>query len=166
MIIKVNLKIIYSTNNQYSIEIRKFTIKIIQNPRIPLLCKLFNNHLKLFVMKNLLKTTLLLALLAISSASYSDNIKISLKPYSYKQKSLVFSTNEAEKVDLSIYNVYDGVLYKESIKSEKPVTKVYNLDSFPEGHYIVKLVRKDKTIEYEVKITRDKALVSAPYVSK
>ena len=36
-------------------------------------------------MKNLLKSTFLLALLAISSATYSNDIKLSVKPYSYKK---------------------------------------------------------------------------------
>lgn len=129
-------------------------------------CKSFNNHLKLFVMKNLLKSTFLLALLAISTATYSNDIKLSVKTHSYKEKSIVLSTKELEKVDLFIYNIYDGELYKESIKADKPLTKVYNLNAFPEGHYIVKLVKGKETIEYELRITRDKALVSAPLVSK
>lgn len=117
-------------------------------------------------MKNLLKSTFLLALLAISSATYSNDIKLSVKPHSYKEKSIVLSTKELEKVDLFIYNIYDGELYKESIKADKPLTKVYNLNAFPEGQYIVKLVKGKETIEYELRITRDKALVSAPLVSK
>lgn len=116
-------------------------------------------------MKNLLKTTFLFTLIASSSSTYSDDIKMTLKPYTYNQKSLVLSTKEAEKIDLSIYNVYDGVVYKESIKAEKPLTKVYNLNTFPEGNYLIKLVKEDKTVEYEIKITRDKALVSAPFTS-
>ena len=117
-------------------------------------------------MKNLLKHGLVLAILFVSSVAFADEANISIKAKENTQKSIVFYLDQAQKVNLSIYSLNDGLIYEQNIVSDKPLTKVYNLEAFPDGSYIVKLENTAKLIEYQVNILKGKTLVSEPVVTE
>ena len=117
-------------------------------------------------MKNLLKHGLVLAILFVSSVAFADEANISIKAKENTQKSIVFYLDQAQKVNLSIYSLNDGLIYEQNIVSDKPLTKVYNLEAFPDGSYIVKLENTAKLIEYQVNILKGKTLVSEPIVTE
>ena len=103
-------------------------------------------------MKNLLKNSLILALVLISSIAFADDANISVKVKSENEKSIIFTLDQAEKINLSIYSLNDGIIYEQNIKTDKATTKTYNLDAFPDGNYIIKLENEEKLFEYEVNI--------------
>lgn len=117
-------------------------------------------------MKNLLKNSLILALLLISSIAFADDANISIKVKSDNEKALIFSLDEAQKINLSIYSLNDGIIYEQNIKTDKATTKTYNLEAFPDGNYIIKLENEEKLIEYEVNIFKGKTLISEPIVTE
>lgn len=117
-------------------------------------------------MKNLLKHGLVLAILFVSSVAFADEANISMKAKENTQKSIVFYLDQAQKVNLSIYSLNDGLIYEQNIVSDKPLTKVYNLEAFPDGSYIVKLENAAKLIEYQVNISKGKTLVAEPVVTE
>lgn len=117
-------------------------------------------------MKNLLKNSLILALLLISSIAFADDANISIKVKSNNEKALIFSLDEAQKINLSIYSLNDGIIYEQNIKTDKATTKTYNLEAFPDGNYIIKLENEEKLIEYEVNIFKGKTLISEPIVTE
>lgn len=117
-------------------------------------------------MKNLLKNSLILALMLISSIAFADDANITVKVKSENEKALIFSLDEAQKINLSIYSLNDGVIYEQNIKTDKATTKTYNLEAFPDGNYIIKLENEEKLIEYEVNIFKGKTLISEPIVTE
>lgn len=117
-------------------------------------------------MKNLLKNSLILALMLISSIAFADDANISVKVKSENEKALIFSLDEAQKINLSIYSLNDGIIYEQNIKTDKATTKTYNLEAFPDGNYIVKLENEEKLIEYEVNIFKGKTLISEPIITE
>lgn len=117
-------------------------------------------------MKNLLKNSLILALVLISSIAFADDANISVKVKSENEKSIIFTLDQAEKINLSIYSLNDGIIYEQNIKTDKATTKTYNLDAFPDGNYIIKLENEEKLFEYEVNIFKGKTLISEPIVTE
>lgn len=117
-------------------------------------------------MKNLLKNSLILALMLISSIAFADDANITVKVKSENEKALIFSLDEAQKINLSIYSLNDGIIYEQNIKTDKATTKTYNLEAFPDGNYIIKLENEEKLIEYEVNIFKGKTLISEPIVTE
>lgn len=110
-------------------------------------------------MKNL-KHILALALLLIATVSFAEDGNFSIKVKNEGEKSIVFLIDQAQDVNLSIYNLNDGIIYEQNIHALKPLTKVYNLEAFPDGNYIVKLESTSKLIEYQVTILKGKTLIS------
>ncbi|MES2447928.1 MAG: hypothetical protein V4546_12155 [Bacteroidota bacterium] len=117
-------------------------------------------------MKNLLKNSLILALVLISSIAFADDANISIKVKAENEKSIIFSLDQAEKINLSIYSLNDGIIYEQNIKTDKATTKTYNLEAFPDGNYIIKLENEEKLIEYQVNIFKGKTLISEPIVTE
>lgn len=117
-------------------------------------------------MKNLLKNSLVLAILLISSGAFAEDGNFSIKVKNENEKSIVFLISEPQNVNLSIYSLNDGVIYEQNINAVKPLTKVYNLEAFPDGNYIVKLVNSSKLIEYQVSILKGKTLISEEIVTE
>ncbi|TKB96552.1 hypothetical protein [Pedobacter cryotolerans] len=117
-------------------------------------------------MKNLLKNSLILALVLISSIAFADDANISVKVKAENEKSIIFSLDQAEKINLSIYSLNDGIIYEQNIKTDKATTKTYNLEAFPDGNYIIKLENEEKLIEYQVNIFKGKTLISEPIVTE
>ena len=117
-------------------------------------------------MKNLLKNSLILSLVLISSIAFADDANISIKVKAENEKSIIFSLDQAEKINLSIYSLNDGIIYEQNIKTDKATTKTYNLEAFPDGNYIIKLENEEKLIEYQVNIFKGKTLISEPIVTE
>ena len=117
-------------------------------------------------MKNLLKNSLILSLVLISSIAFADDANISIKVKAENEKSIIFSLDQAEKINLSIYSLNDGIIYEQNIKTDKATTKTYNLEAFPDGNYIIKLENDEKLIEYQVNIFKGKTLISEPIVTE
>lgn len=111
-------------------------------------------------MKNLLKISLLAVFLLNSAVVFANDSNFSLKVKSEEGKTIVFSIEEAQDVNMSIHDLYDEVIYEQKIHAVKPLTKVYNLEALPDGDYSIKLENDKKVIEYQVTIENGKTSVS------
>ena len=117
-------------------------------------------------MKNLLKHSLVFAILLTSSVSFADEVNVSIKVKENDQKQIVFSVNELQKVNFSIYSLTDGIIYEQNIQSSKALTTIYNLEAFPDGNYFIKLTSSAKLIEYQVNISKGKTVISEPVITE
>jgi hypothetical protein len=113
-------------------------------------------------MKTLLRISLIVAVLFASVNVYALDETFALKVKSNSDKSVMFYINQAQDVDLSIYNSDNDILYKQTIHANQPAAKTYNLDSFPDGSYLFKLETSNQITEYQVVIEDGKTVVSKP----
>ncbi len=111
-------------------------------------------------MKNLLKISLLAGILFTSSVVLANDDNFSLKVTGEKGKSISFLIAEAQDVNLSIVGMNEEVIFEQKIHALKPSTKIYNLEAFPDGSYMVKLESETQLVEYLVTIENGKTLVS------
>lgn len=117
-------------------------------------------------MKNFLKIGLLAGILLTSSVAFADEDNFSLKANAKTEKSIVFLISEAQDINISIYGDNYELIYDQKIHALKPSTKVYNLEDFPDGNYIVELENEMKLIKYNVTIENGKTLVSEPVTTE
>jgi len=117
-------------------------------------------------MKNFLKIGLLAGILLSSSVVFANEDNFSLKANAKNEKSIVFLISEAQDINISIYGDNYELIYDQKIHALKPSTKVYNLEDFPDGNYIVELENETKLIKYNVTIENGKTLVSEPITTE
>lgn len=117
-------------------------------------------------MKNFLKISLLTAILFTSFGVLANDDKFSLKVKSGSEKSIEFFINEANDINLSIVTAEDEVVYEQKIHSLGAAKKIYNLDSFPNGSYTLKLETPLTLTTYIISIEDGKALLSNPTVNE
>jgi len=117
-------------------------------------------------MKNLLKISLLSAIMFTSFGALAKDDNFSLKVNNANEKSIVFFINEANDINLSILTSDNEVVYEQQIHASGAAKKVYNLDAFPDGNYTLQLETTLKRTTYSIAIEAGKALISAPTVKE
>lgn len=117
-------------------------------------------------MKNFLKISFLAAIVFTSFGAFAEDDNFSLKVKSGNEKSIEFIINEAQDINLSILTAADEVVYEQKIHSSEAAKKVYNLDAFPNGNYILKLETPLKLTIYTIVIENGKAVLSEPSVTE
>lgn len=116
-------------------------------------------------MKNFLKISLLAAILLTSFGAFAKDDNFSLKVKSGNEKAIEFFINEAQDINLSIINSEDELVYEQKIQSVGAAKKIYNLDSFPNGNYTLKLETALTLTTYTIAIEDGKAVLSSPSVT-
>ncbi len=119
---------------------------------------------KYIIMKNFLKISLLAATLFTSFGAFAEDDNFSLNVKSGNEKSIEFTINEAQHVNLSIITAEDEVVYEQEINSLGAAKKIYNLESFPNGNYTLKLETSLKLTTYTIAIENGRAVLSSPSV--
>ncbi|RZK42445.1 MAG: hypothetical protein EOO90_07480 [Pedobacter sp.] len=117
-------------------------------------------------MKSLLKFSFLVAIVLTSFTAFAKDDNFSLKVNSSNKKSIVFFINDSQHVDLTIYTSSNEVVYEQKIHAVGASKKVYNLDEFPNGNYLVELRTPLKVTTYDMSIEDGKTLVSKPMVKE
>jgi hypothetical protein len=117
-------------------------------------------------MKTFLKISLLTAILFTSFGAFANDDKFSIKVKGGNEKSIEFFINEAYDINLSIATAEDEVVYEQKIHSDGAAKKVYNLESFPNGNYTLKLESPLKVTTYTIVIVDGKAELSGPTVTE
>ncbi|HTM98124.1 MAG TPA: hypothetical protein VL088_05260 [Pedobacter sp.] len=115
-------------------------------------------------MKNLLKISLLTAIVFTSFGAVANDDAFVLKTNNEDEKSIVFLVNEAQDINLSIVAEDDEIVYEQKIRTTSATKKVYNLSAFPNGSYTLKLESPVKLTTYQIVIENGKAILSAPTV--
>ncbi len=117
-------------------------------------------------MKNFLKISLIAAILFTSFGAVAKDDNFSLKVKSGNEKAIEFFINEAQDINLSIITAEDEIVYEQKIQSAGAAKKIYNLESFPNGNYTLKLETALKLTTYSIAIENGKAKLSNPIVTE
>ncbi|MEJ5994424.1 hypothetical protein WG904_08345 [Pedobacter sp. Du54] len=117
-------------------------------------------------MKTFLKISLLTAILFTSFGAFANDDKFSVKVKAGDEKSIEFLINEGHDINLSILTAEDEVVYEQKIHATGAAKKVYNLESFPNGNYTLKLETPSKLTTYTIAIIDGKAILSTPLVTE
>ncbi|MET4138192.1 hypothetical protein [Pedobacter sp. UYP1] len=111
-------------------------------------------------MKNLLKISLIAAILFTSVNTYANNDDLALKVNSVERKTIRLSINETQDMKVTFYGLNDEILYEKKGHELSGSSKTYDLTDFPDGNYIMKLETGLKSVEYQINIENNKASLS------
>lgn len=115
-------------------------------------------------MKKFLNTSLIAALMLISSVAFAND-GFMVKVASEKEKTIRFFINETKDLNLTITGKDNEVLFEEKMHSAGSSTKTYNLNALPTGEYTMKVESDLEISKYSIIITGDKALLSNPVIT-
>ena len=111
-------------------------------------------------MKNFLKTGLVVVAFLTAFVANANEKDFSLKVKSEKGKTVIFSINESQNINLAIYGKNNETLHEESIHSNGRIKRTYDLNAFPEGKYILEIDTDSRLTQYEIRIKNGAAIIS------
>jgi len=116
-------------------------------------------------MKKFLQIGLIAVLFLTANGVYAKDGDFTLKVKDDKEKSIRFSFEGNENVNLSIIGNNNEVLFQENIQAKTATSKLYDLNALPDGKYTVRIESDTKLANYKVGIYNGKATVSEPVFS-
>lgn len=118
-------------------------------------------------MKKILKFSLVLAAVVLTAVQgHAGNADFSLDLIKEEGKTVSFSLKEIKKIDLSIYDINDGLIYQEKVTSEDNINRTYDLTALPDGIYFLKAESDLKISKYKIEVVGNKAKLSADAISE
>ena len=118
-------------------------------------------------MKKILKFSLVLAAVVLTAVqAHAGNADFSLDLIKEEGKTVSFSLKEIKKIDLSIYDINDGLIYQEKVTSEDNINRTYDLTALPDGIYFLKAESDLKISKYKIEVVGNKAKLSAEAISE
>lgn len=118
-------------------------------------------------MKKILKFSLVLAAVVLTAAqAHAENADFSLDLIKEEGKTVSFNLKETKKIDLSIYDTNDGLIYQEKVTSEENISRTYDLTALPDGIYFLKAESDLKISKYKIEVVGNKAKLSADAISE
>lgn len=118
-------------------------------------------------MKKILKFSLVLAAVVLTAVqAHAGNANFSLDLIKEEGKTVSFSLKEITKIDLSIYDINDGLIYQEKVTSEDNINRTYDLTALPDGIYFLKAESDLKISKYKIEVVGNKAKLSADAISE
>jgi hypothetical protein len=118
-------------------------------------------------MKKILKFSLVLAAVVLTAAqAHAGNADFSLDLIKEEGKTVSFNLKETKKIDLSIYDTNDGLIYQEKVTSEENISRTYDLTALPDGIYFLKAESDLKISKYKIEVVGNKAKLSADAISE
>jgi hypothetical protein len=118
-------------------------------------------------MKKILKFSLVLAAVVLTAAQvHAANADFSLDLIKEEGKTVSFNLKETKKIDLSIYDMNDGLIYQEKVTSEENISRTYDLTALPDGIYFLKAESELKISKYKIEVIGNKAKLSADAISE
>ena len=117
-------------------------------------------------MKNFLKLSLVFAVvLSTMSARANEDIDFLLFAKKREGKLVSISINKIQEINLSIYDREGNKIFAEKATGKLGIERVYNLEEFPEGKYILEVENDIKKVAYEILITNTNATISSKELS-
>ena len=117
-------------------------------------------------MKRFLKLGLVFAVvLSTMSAKANEDIDFYLFAKKRDGKLISLSINRIQQVRLSIYDLEGNKIFAEKATGELGIERVYNLEQFPEGKYILEVENNLKKVAYEIVITYENASITSKELS-
>ena len=118
-------------------------------------------------MKKILKFSLVLAAVVLTAVqAHAGNADFSLDLIKEEGKTVSFNLKETKKIDLSIYDTNDGLIYQEKVTSEENISRTYDLTALPDGIYFLKAESDLKISKYKIEVVGNKAKLSADAISE
>ena len=118
-------------------------------------------------MKKILKFSLVLAAVVLTAVqAHAGNADFSLDLIKEEGKTVSFSLKEIKKIDLSIYDINDGLIYQEKVISEDNINRTYDLTALPDGIYFLKAESDLKISKYKIEVVGNKAKLSTDAISE
>ena len=118
-------------------------------------------------MKKILKFSLVLAAVVLTAVqAHAGNADFSLDLIKEEGKTVSFSLKEIKKIDLSIYDTNDSLIYQEKVTSEDNINRTYDLTALPDGIYFLKAESDLKISKYKIEVVGNKAKLSADAISE
>ena len=117
-------------------------------------------------MKKILKLSLLLVVAMTSVNSYAIDDDFLLNVKKGKGNEISFSLNEIKKVNVSIYDDENNLIYTENAKGVKGILRTYNLDEFPVGTYYLVVENNLKKVRHEIIISEEKSILTTKAISE
>jgi hypothetical protein len=117
-------------------------------------------------MKKILKLSLLLVVAMTSMSSYAIDGDFLLHVKKSKGNEISFSLNEIKKVNVSIYDDENNLIYTENATGEKGIVRSYNLDEFPVGTYYLVVENNLKKVRHEITISEEKSILTRKAISE
>ena len=118
-------------------------------------------------MKKILKFSLVLAAVVLTAVqAHAENADFSLDLIKEEGKTVRFSLKETKEIDLSIYDINDGLIYQEKVTSEDNINRTYDLTALPDGIYFLKAESDLKISKYKIEVVGNKAKLSADAISE
>lgn len=115
-------------------------------------------------MKIFTKISLIAVLLVNSVGLYAAEGDLAFKLKRVNEKAVTFFIDETQVVDVFIYDATEALMYEQKINAVKGSTKTYDLNSLPDGNYILKLNTDSKSAAYKIALKDGKVSVSAPVI--
>jgi hypothetical protein len=118
-------------------------------------------------MKKILKFSLVLAAVVLTATqAHAGNADFSLDLIKEDGKTVSFSLKEIKKIDLSIYDTNNSLIYQEKVTSEDNINRTYDLTALPDGIYFLKAESDLKISKYKIEVVGNKAKLSADAISE
>jgi hypothetical protein len=118
-------------------------------------------------MKKILKFSLVLATVVLTAVqAHAGNADFSLDLIKEEGKTVSFSLKEIKKIDLSIYDINEALIYQEKVVSEDHINRTYDLTALPDGIYFLKAESDLKVTKYKIEVVGNKAKLSADAISE
>lgn len=125
-----------------------------------------NINLKTTIMKNLLKLSLVFAVVLSTMTVYANDHDFLLYVKNKNGKQITFSINGIQNVNITILDSDGEKIYAEKATGQKGIKKIYNLEQFPSGKYILKIENNLKKVSYEITVTNEDAILSSRGISE
>jgi hypothetical protein len=118
-------------------------------------------------MKKIVKFSLMLAAVALTAVeAHAGNTDFSLDLKKVQGKTVSFTLREIKKVDLSIYDTSDNLIYQENATSDDNINRTYDLTAFPDGVYYLQAESDLKIAKYKIEVIGKVAKLSADAISE
>jgi hypothetical protein len=118
-------------------------------------------------MKKIVKFSLMLAVAALTTVeAHAGNADFSLDLKKEEGKTVSFTLRETKKIDLSIYDTSDNLIYQENVTSDDNINRTYDLTAFPDGVYYLQAESDLKISKYKIEVVGKVAKLSADAISE
>jgi len=117
-------------------------------------------NLKITIMKNLFKFSLMLGVALVTMNVHASDVDFSLGVKKEQGRVISFVINETNKLDLSIYDSEGKIIYTENLDSQTVIDRSYDLKSLPDGVYFLVAESELKLAKYKISIVGKTAELS------
>ena len=117
-------------------------------------------------MKKILKFSLVLLAAFTSMGMHADTFDFTLNVKKETGKRVTFVLNSIDKVELSIYDAEEKLIFTEKTETPNGVYRTYDLRALSDGTYFMEAESNNKIAKYEILVVGNTAVLSSHAVSE